>query len=72
MFEVLKPDATADDCDVFEDLATAFYCQYPSENNPLWYRNPLLHLKELKATKVPASEYPTLKDFVGILKDNLY
>lgn len=34
MFEVLKPDATADDCDVFEDLATAFYCQYPSENNP--------------------------------------
>ena len=71
MFEVLKPDATADDCDVFEDLATAFYCQYPSENNPLWYRNPLLHLKELKATKVPASEYPTLKDFVGYIEGQL-
>ncbi|MDN5468376.1 MAG: virulence factor, partial [Lactococcus raffinolactis] len=71
MFEVLKPDATADDCDVFEDLATAFYCQYPSENNPLWYRNPLLHVKELKATKVPASEYPTLKDFVGYIEGQL-
>ncbi|MFK4949147.1 virulence factor [Lactococcus petauri] len=71
MFEVLKPDATADDCDIFEDLATAFYCQYPSENNPLWYRNPLLHLNELKATKVPASEYPTLKDFVGYVEGQL-
>lgn len=68
MFEVLKPDATADDCDIFEDLATSFYCQYPSENNPLWYRNPTLHLKELKATKVPAQEYPTLKDFVGYVE----
>lgn len=71
MFEVLKPDATADDCDIFEDLAIAFYCQCPSENNPLWYRNLLLHLNELKAAKIPASEYPTLKDFVGYVEGQL-
>ena len=71
MFEVLKPDATTDDCDIFEDLATAFYCQYPNENNPLWHRNPMLHLHELKATKIPAREYPTLKDFVGYVEGEL-
>ncbi len=71
MFEVLKPDATADDCDIFEDVITAFYCQYPSENNPLWYRNPKLHMDELKATKIPSEEYPTLKDFVGYVEGQM-
>lgn len=28
-------------------------------------------MKELKATKVPASEYPTLKDFVGYIEGQL-
>lgn len=68
LYESINPNATDNDLRVFRSLVRGFYCQYPSENDPLWYPNPKRHLTQLKATKIPYNEYPKLSHFVAYVE----
>lgn len=64
MFYMLNSSATADDMNFFEGIVTEFYIR-----KGIWYRNPNLHLNELRATKIRREEYPLLSDFNIFLSD---
>lgn len=65
IYEGMNKEATSQALRTFKQLVANYYCQYPSENNPLWYKNPTKHLNELKATKIKNEDYPTLSNFIG-------
>lgn len=64
MFQMLNEKANGDDLQAFKKLVTNFYI-----DRHIWYRNPKLHLHELRATKIRKEEYPILSDFVNYLND---
>lgn len=65
IYEGMNKEANSQALRTFKKLVANYYCQYPSENNPLWFKNPQQHLKELKATKIKNEDYPTLSNFIG-------
>lgn len=68
LYEALTPSATDNHFRVFRSLVRGFYCQYPNENDPLWYLNPKRHLDKLKATKIPYEDYPKLSNFISFVE----
>lgn len=64
IFKMMNSQASGDDMKIFENLLTNFYVR-----KGLWYRNPLVHQGELRATKIAKEEYPILSDFVNYLYD---
>lgn len=64
MVKMLNDAITADDLQTFDNLLTNFYIA-----KKIWYRNPKMHLNELRATKIAKEECPILSDFVNYLYD---
>lgn len=64
MFKMLNEEATGDDMKVFENVLTDFYI-----SKHIWYRNPIVHKNELRATRIAKEECPILSDFVNFLYD---
>ncbi|MSE07594.1 virulence factor, partial [Lactobacillus salivarius] len=56
--------ATGDDMKVFENVLTDFYI-----SKGIWFRNPTVHVNDLRATQISKEEYPVLSDFVNYLYD---
>ncbi|WP_407350367.1 hypothetical protein VNN41_10000 [Lactococcus garvieae] len=65
IYEGLNKEASSQALRTFKALVANYYCQYPSENNPLWYKNPTKHLNELKATRIKNEDYPLLSNFIA-------
>lgn len=63
MLSLLNQGMTVDHLNTFETILNAFYIE-----NGLWFENPNLHAKELRATRLVKEEYPILEDFVLFLK----
>ena len=64
IFRMLNDQATGDDMKFFEQVLTNFYIE-----RGLWFRNPINHQHELRATKIAKDEYPVLSDFVNYVYD---
>lgn len=64
IFRMLNDQATGDDMKFFEQVLTNFYIE-----RGLWFRNPINHQSELRATKIAKDEYPVLSDFVNYVYD---
>jgi len=64
IYEGMNREADSQALRTFKGLVADYYCQYPSENNPLYFKNPKKHLQELKATKIKNEDYPVLSDFI--------
>src|SRR5699024_12570932 len=64
IFKMLNNQATGDDMKVFENVLTDFYI-----SKGIWFRNPTVHVNDLRATQISKEEYPVLSDFVNYLYD---
>ncbi|GAB2021871.1 hypothetical protein RyT2_09450 [Pseudolactococcus yaeyamensis] len=62
LLQAINDSVTGDDLTVFSTILTDFYI-----SKGLWYRNPNLHLDELRITKVNSEECPVLSDFINYI-----
>ena len=58
IFQLMSEGLKEDDLSALNRHLVNFYVE-----NGIWYRNPKLHLNQLRATKIRQEEYPTLADF---------